>query len=225
MSGHADERLVKRRKTRPQPLLQEINAWEDGDISSTTSSSSSENLLPIRHAQRLRRVITPAGEDESSTDSENIGVEEEEETSTSSESEDTKGDGPSEVESSDENEGVHVEGTKAQQLTGRPAPEPDLKLRLQAFLPQLQQANAELETLRASHDLRIDQISDDADHYIEMDLGLGVLAEEENESEEIKIPRAQWKGDETSTAEGIKVSVDRLQGDSSKTKRKIEELG
>jgi hypothetical protein len=228
MSEHANERPVKRRKTSAQPLLRELNAREDGDASSTTSSSSSEILLPIRHSQRLRRVIAPPGEDESSTDNENVGVEDEDETTTSSGSDDSEDDEPSEAESSDEKEGVHDGEARAQQLARGPAPEPDLKSRLQAFLPQLQQANSELESLGASHDRRIDQISDDADQYIEMDLGLGVLAEQEGETEEIKIPRAQGKGDETSDAEaceGIKVSVDRVHGQPSKTKRTIEELG
>jgi hypothetical protein len=228
MSEHADERRAKRRKTHTQPMLQDMNAWEDGDVSSTTSSSSSEVLLPIRHSQRLHKVITPPGEDESSTDNENVGAEDEDETTTSSGSDDSEDDEPSEVESSDEKEGVHDEEASAQQLARAPAPEPDLKSRLQAFLPQLQQANSELESLGASHDRRIDQISDDADQYIEMDLGLGVLAEQEGETEEIKIPRAQGKGDDASDAEaceGIKVSVNRVHGHSSKTKRTIEELG
>jgi Domain of unknown function (DUF4598) len=49
-----------------------------------------------------------------------------------------------------------------------------LKSRLASFIPQLQQANAELETDPEISDKRIDNVADD-EQYIEMTLGLGVL--------------------------------------------------
>ena len=48
----------------------------------------------------------------------------------------------------------------------------DLQTKLATFLPQLKAANANL-----ADDDRIDDVNDDEDHYIEMDLGLGVLKE------------------------------------------------
>ncbi|OCT45196.1 hypothetical protein CLCR_06287 [Cladophialophora carrionii] len=225
MSEHADERPVKQRKTHAPPLVQDINVWEDDDVSSTTSSSSSEILLPIRHAQLSRGVIAPPGEDERSTENESIGAEDEEETTTSSESTDTESDSTSEGESSSEEAAVHDEVTRALPSKRSPALEHDLESRLQAFLPQLQQANAELERLGAAHDRMIDQVSDDADQYIEMDLGLGVLAEREGKTRDVKLPRAEAMGDESSEVEDTRVSVDQVQGNSSRTKRKIEELG
>lgn len=51
----------------------------------------------------------------------------------------------------------------------------DLPSRIAAFLPQLRKANEDL--VGAEADLRIDAVADDQDHYIEMDLGLGVLKE------------------------------------------------
>lgn len=50
-----------------------------------------------------------------------------------------------------------------------------LRSRIAAFLPQLRQANEDLTNAEDDH--RIDTIADDQDHYIEMDLGLGVLKE------------------------------------------------
>lgn len=48
----------------------------------------------------------------------------------------------------------------------------DLRSKISTFLPQLRAANANL-----GDDDRIDAVGDDEDHYIEMDLGLGVLKE------------------------------------------------
>lgn len=50
-----------------------------------------------------------------------------------------------------------------------------LQSRIAAFLPQLRKANEDLVT--AGDNCRIDAVPDDEDHYIEMDLGLGVLKE------------------------------------------------
>jgi hypothetical protein len=50
-----------------------------------------------------------------------------------------------------------------------------LRSRIATFLPQLRKANEDLTN--AEDDRRIDAIADDQDHYIEMDLGLGVLKE------------------------------------------------
>jgi hypothetical protein len=51
----------------------------------------------------------------------------------------------------------------------------DLHSRIATFLPQLRKANEDL--VNAEEDHRLDAVADDEDHYIEMDLGLGVLKE------------------------------------------------
>jgi Domain of unknown function (DUF4598) len=51
----------------------------------------------------------------------------------------------------------------------------DLQSRIATFLPQLRKANEDL--VNAEEDHRLDAVADDEDHYIEMDLGLGVLKE------------------------------------------------
>ena len=53
----------------------------------------------------------------------------------------------------------------------------DLRTRLSAFLPQLQKANADLENATEAGLRHLDEVADDEDHYIEMNLGLGVLKE------------------------------------------------
>lgn len=52
--------------------------------------------------------------------------------------------------------------------------QPDLKSRIAAFLPQLAEANQNL-----SEPKRIDDVGADERHYIEMNLGLGVLTEKD----------------------------------------------
>ncbi|KEF53456.1 uncharacterized protein A1O9_10431, partial [Exophiala aquamarina CBS 119918] len=59
----------------------------------------------------------------------------------------------------------------------------DLKSRLDAFLPRLERANAELDKTDDIDQRRIDHVPEDAEHYIEMNLGLGVLSEEKDGDE------------------------------------------
>lgn len=73
----------------------------------------------------------------------------------------------------------------------------DLKSRIAAFLPQLKQAN---ETLRA--DQRIDDVADDEDHYIEMDLGLGVLKEKRRSATNSGEIQTRESGDSSSDEDG-----------------------
>lgn len=53
----------------------------------------------------------------------------------------------------------------------------DLRTRLSVFLPQLQKANADLDNATKAGLRQLDEVADDEDHYIEMNLGLGVLKE------------------------------------------------
>ena len=56
-----------------------------------------------------------------------------------------------------------------------PSRSTDLRSKIANFLPQLRKANEDLAN--AEDDKRIDAVADGQDHYIEMDLGLGVLKE------------------------------------------------
>ena len=53
----------------------------------------------------------------------------------------------------------------------------DLRRKLSSFLPELREANAVLQTPSEARARRLDDVADDAEHYIQMDLGLGVLKE------------------------------------------------
>ena len=70
-------------------------------------------------------------------------------------------------------------------------PASDLRTRLSSFLPELQKANADLHDSSGPQARRLDEVADDEEHYIEMDLGLGVLKE---------------KRSRTSQAHGLKLS-------------------
>lgn len=54
-------------------------------------------------------------------------------------------------------------------------PSSDLRSRLSTLIPALQKANTELQDPAAALRRRLDQVADDEEHYIEMELGLGVL--------------------------------------------------
>jgi hypothetical protein len=58
----------------------------------------------------------------------------------------------------------------------------DLRSRLASFLPELQKANTMLQKPGAGLDSRIDDVKDSEEHYIEMELGLGVLREKKSSS-------------------------------------------
>jgi Domain of unknown function (DUF4598) len=69
----------------------------------------------------------------------------------------------------------------------------DLHTRIASFLPVLRKANADLEVSGQALTSRLDEVADDEEHYIEMDLGLGVLKE---------------KRRATTQADGVKLTVD-----------------
>lgn len=115
----------------------------------------------------------------------------------------------------------------------------DLKSRLASFIPQLQQANAELETDPEAATKQIDHVDDEEGQYIEMDLGLGVLkAKSRPGDKEVKTTASEDSGssdnssdDTTSASEDQVVAgntevgiVDKLKG-MKPAKRKIEEVG
>ncbi len=55
------------------------------------------------------------------------------------------------------------------------SPASDLRTQLSSFLPVLQKANADLQNSPEALARRLDEVAADEDHYIEMNLGLGVL--------------------------------------------------
>ncbi|KAI1624799.1 hypothetical protein EDD37DRAFT_649140 [Exophiala viscosa] len=112
----------------------------------------------------------------------------------------------------------------------------DLRSRLQSFLPQLQQANAELEDANVLVEKRIDHVSDDEQHYIEMNLGLGVLGERKRKADddEIRLDTSDMEdedGELGNEHDDVAVMQDdvlaHLKGEivSGVKKRKIEDLG
>jgi Domain of unknown function (DUF4598) len=83
--------------------------------------------------------------------------------------------------SSDSNESSEEEGLIHDlPLSRKPpisasTPASDLHTRIASFLPALRKANADLEDSGQVQNSRLDEVADDEEHYIEMDLGLGVL--------------------------------------------------
>ncbi|RVX75009.1 hypothetical protein B0A52_01286 [Exophiala mesophila] len=111
----------------------------------------------------------------------------------------------------------------------------DLQTRLQAFLPQLQKANNDLQDPEIARHQRLDHVSDDEETYIEMDLNLGVLEEKspgrEEGEDDIKFASSSTPdsldedaGPEDSRKAGVMAHLMGEQ-ESSQKKRKIEELG
>lgn len=238
MSEDQGQRPAKQRKTWGRPLLMENDGVDDEDISSTTSSSSSEVLLPGPPSrQSFRSFVSPADERQFTTHQDSREESEDEETTTSSESSDSEDDSTSGEESSDgDGEESDSEVLSASQFATTPTPASSLHSRLQNLLPQLQRANAELERSGDVNSSRVDEISDDAEQYIEMDLSLGVLTEQGSGIEEMRILPSSEGEDHTRGKEGVDEMGERIQGQNSTqmvptgsarrsaTKRKIEEL-
>jgi hypothetical protein len=225
MADDVAARPAKQLKTHGQPFLQEVRmsaAADDSASVTTSSSSSSESATPDRQTRLpLRSMI--AAEEDSSSSGEEEHSDKETETTSSSDSDDSDN-------SDDSDEGVSEDNGSSPAATSTHIPPeaapimaPSLAARVQSFLPQLQQANREMT---ASKESQIDNVTDEAKHYIEMDLSLGVLAEEQSDDEEIKIPQGM--------TEREKDSEDGLEGQMTMsmemhtrktTKRKIEEVG
>lgn len=112
----------------------------------------------------------------------------------------------------------------------------DLKSRLVSFIPQLQQANAELETDPDAATKQIDNVDDDEEQYIEMALGLGVLTEKpaakdasgvrttRSEESDVSDINTSASEDEAGTINTQVSIVDKLKK-IKPAKRKIEEVG
>ena len=85
--------------------------------------------------------------------------------------------------SSDEDESGSDEEVGADDSAQPPA---DLKTRLAAFLPQLAKADK-----RLSGSERVDDVGDDEERYIEMNLGLGVLAEKQGDGKDVRTKESE----------------------------------
>jgi hypothetical protein len=112
----------------------------------------------------------------------------------------------------------------------------DLKSRLTSFIPQLQQANAELATDPNVATKRVDAVDDEEEQYIEMNLGLGVLKAKPM-TEEAATLKTTVSEDSESSDDSASVSEDEVRTENTPTgivdklkgvkpvKRKIEEVG
>jgi hypothetical protein len=115
----------------------------------------------------------------------------------------------------------------------------DLKTRLASFIPQLQQANATLETDPEAATKQVDHVDDEEEQYIEMDLGLGVLTAKPSSgkrglkttvSEDSKSSDESSDNDASATEDQVGAGttqvgiVDKLKG-VKRAKRNIEEVG
>lgn len=101
----------------------------------------------------------------------------------------------------------------------------DLKSRLSAFLPQMEKANKELEDAGDALNHRIDDVGEDEDRYIEMNLGLGVLSEEQDGNDIRFGSSSQSESDGDEPAEPVEALKNLTKkGKKAQSKTKIEEI-
>lgn len=117
----------------------------------------------------------------------------------------------------------------------------DLRSRLEAFLPRLEKANAELDDTDDISERRIDHVTEDDEHYIEMNLELGVLSERKDNSNDGQVKFRGASSEDEDEEEDVYVStgtrsaeaeseqgvISLLKGGRAqqKQKRMVEELG
>ncbi|KAG9778831.1 hypothetical protein ABEF93_002754 [Exophiala dermatitidis] len=239
-------RTISKREAGEETGTEDMDRVEQrgSEVVSSEKSSSSEK---ISTQQSSNQQPIDAPESESESDQE---VEAEETTSSSGSDSDESAEGEhSESEDKDSDEenpsGDDLDDPLSSQGQQRPTALPPigersgLRSRLQEFLPQLQKANADLESSSDNIlDKRIDHVDDGAEQYIEMNLGLGVLSEQRpGEDDEVKLePTTDTSSDQgtdeddeaeqrmESSAEDV---LARLRGEKAQkaSKRKVEELG
>lgn len=114
---------------------------------------------------------------------------------------------------------------KAKPQVIRPNINNDLKSRLSAFLPQMEKANKELEDAGDALNHRIDDVGADEDRYIEMNLGLGVLSEEQDGNDIRFESSSQSESDHEASNETVETLKNLGKKDKgSRGKNKIEEI-
>ncbi|EXJ84258.1 hypothetical protein A1O3_04925 [Capronia epimyces CBS 606.96] len=252
MSRHGEEPPLKRRNLSPRADAAESGREtvqtaghsgneDDQDVSESSETSSSEAEDDSRFHRR------PQHHHDRSTARSDLDHEDEEEESTSSSGSDDSDEEEQLDRDSEEDETDDPALSTAAAASHLPTIRPrssgetsDLKSRLQNFLPQLRKANAELETSSDITERRVDYVADDAEQYIEMDLGLGVLSEQRpGEDGEVRLKLAHSSTDEedgdSSSEEGeeqpggdaVEGILARLKGEKVRrgSKRKVEELG
>lgn len=114
------------------------------------------------------------------------------------------------------------EGPKKPEIK-KPRVDSRLQSRLATLLPQMEKANAELDSEIQAKALQVDDVSDDEENYIEMNLGLGVLSEIKEESNVLVENSSDSDEDAIETLE---TNMPQFENRASnlKPKRKIEEL-
>ena len=194
--------------SRHDPVDQDESQARDSGDESTSIENSSE---------------ATSGEDETSSSG-----------SSSVETESDEIDSDEDEEGTDRHQPLIV--TVPSRISDTATPSANLKSRLVSFIPQLQQANAELATDPDVAAKRIDTVDDEEEQYIEMNLGLGVLkakpttevtatlktaVSEDRESPDDSTSVSEDEVRTENTPTGI---VDKLKG-VKPVKRKIEEVG
>ena len=147
---------------------------EDGSESTSSSGSSSEGSDGLVEAQNDIAASDLLSVEESTSTS-----------SSSSSSSDSRSGSGSTCESESESARPSASPSPVRNFPPAPPeiPASDLSARLQAFLPTIAAANAELEEERRRGELDERDIENvDEDGYIEMNLGLGVLEEKDEDA-------------------------------------------
>ena len=176
------------------------SASENASISGKSAAAVATGRPDL--TQRLHKIRAASNDRDMVDVSDSLSVSEdetleEEETSSSGSSGTDDDDDPSDDEDGkttqedrrgDTNSPIAVDVRTQLEFTTGPLPSSDLRSRLAAFLPRLKEANASLEQHGGQE--HIDRVSDDEEHYIEMDLGLGVLKEVSRREGEIRTTRS-----------------------------------
>lgn len=210
----------------------QLEGETDVPSSSSSSSSSSSGYSPPWRA-RARFELERQLMDAEGSDDEDEDEEEQSSTETDDSDEET-----SEEDGTDEGGGSALNPTLPDRQPSAllAAGSTDLRSRLQTFLPLLQRANAELGDSDNLVDKRVDHVSEDEEHYIEMNLGLGVLSERKRRAEdEVRLEDSDTVDDEDDEHDDNDVNAGAMQEDvlarlkgertSRVKKRKIEDLG
>lgn len=244
MSRHGEERSPKRRNVTPdidkaksEIEIDETTLEHGGD--GVTQSSDSSKYQQHSPRPTVTDSLAPDEEDEEETTS-SCG------TDSSEEADQTEGEEGDDDEDAEEESGegltideIGILAAASPQSTSSLPPNgdrSDLKSRLQSFLPRLQKANVELETSTDILERRVDYVTDDAQQYIEMNLGLGVLSEQRpGEDDEVRLDRSSSEEAEDRADDEDLEPVDhpgedvlaRLKGQKVRrgSKRKVQELG
>ncbi|KAK6384674.1 hypothetical protein LTS17_002237 [Exophiala oligosperma] len=172
-ANNADEVAVEKRQDRDVPLSSSPQS------SATTLNASQQNQTSLPRTDVVESGETAEDPDQTSSS----GSSEEEQTTSERESEEEEGDKDEDEDESEDQENITdpADDWRALEVPSRTSN--DLRSRLQTFLPQIESANLALqENPDNVLDRRLDDVSDSEEHYIEMNLGLGVLSERRERS-------------------------------------------